>query len=347
MAPDISDDELCADLRSLADELGASPTVREYRDQGTYSPSTLRSRFGSWNEAIKAAGLDNTHSKRPIPEAQLLEELQTLADDLGEPPTAQQMDDHGPRWRSVYQDRFGSWNDALEAADLATHEATSTEASDTTNSKAAATTTASEDDQPSDAETAPADTAQRGRIDTDTILESLRAVADELDQPPTAKQFDERGICSSGTVYNRFGTWNDALEAAGLDPDAPRGATTARQPRIPDGELLADIRRLADDDGTAPTLQEYRDHGEYGAQTIYSRFGSWNEAVEAAEFEAREPNTAVSDADLIAELQRLAADDGSLPTTATMRTEGEYWVSTYRDHFGSWQEALAAAGFET
>nr|WP_255479159.1 hypothetical protein [Natronomonas sp. LN261] len=110
---------------------------------------------------------------------------------------------------------------------------------------------------------------------------------------------------------------------------------------------MADIRRLAGDDDEAPTLQQYREQGEYGSQTIYNRFGSWNETVEAAEFEARDPNTSVSDADLIAELHRLADDDGAPPTTATMRADGQYWVSTYRDHFGSWSDALKAAGFET
>jgi len=52
--------------------------------------------------------------------------------------------------------------------------------------------------------------------------------------------------------------------------------------RISNQELLDDLHRLAEQLGDTPTLKEYREHGEYGAQTLYDRFGSWNEALEAA-----------------------------------------------------------------
>ena len=331
----ISDDELRADLQQVADELGESPTVRQYREHGTYTDSTLRNRFGSWSEALQAAGLDDSGSQRPVPTSQLIDELQDLADELGESPTARQMDDRGPRWHSVYQNRFGSWNEALEAAGLKVHyQTTLPEAAD-----AGASATG-----PADTETGK--TSRTGPIDTEAILASLREVADQLGQPPTGKQFDAKGICSTGTVYKRFESWDAALEAAGLDPDVTRGATQASKSRISDATLVADIRRLADESGESPTLQEYRKHGEYGAQTLYDRFGSWNDALEAAGFNGRDPVSKVPKDDLIAELERLAGDDGAPPTVAEMRRDGEYWVSTYQDRFGSWSDALQAAGFD-
>jgi len=92
-----------------------------YREHGEYTDSTLRTRFGSWSDALQAAGLDDTGSKRPVPTAELIDDLQALAVKLGEPPTATQMDERGPRWRSVYH-RFGSRNDALAAAGSGTRE---------------------------------------------------------------------------------------------------------------------------------------------------------------------------------------------------------------------------------
>ena len=48
----ISDHELSADLQAVADDLGEVPTVRQYREHGTYTDSTLRTRFGSWSDAL-------------------------------------------------------------------------------------------------------------------------------------------------------------------------------------------------------------------------------------------------------------------------------------------------------
>jgi len=177
------------------------------------------------------------------------------------------------------------------------------------------------------------------------MLDSLQQVSEQLGHPPTRAQFNKNGICSSGTVYNRFGSWDAALEAAGLDANAPRGTTQESQPKIPDETLLADIQRLANDSGTPPTLQEYRENGKYGAQTLYDRFGSWNDAVEAAGFNSRDPESKVPTEALIAEIKRLSVD-GDPPSATDMRQNGEYSVSTYRDRFGTWNEALEEAGFD-
>jgi hypothetical protein len=119
-----------------------------------------------------------------------------------------------------------------------------------------------------------------------------------------------------------------------------------------DDELLADLHRLADDLGRPPTLTDVREHGEYAAMTYYSRFGSWRNALEEAGFQPREPHTAISRTALIEELQRLAdectAQDGAPapPSAADMNEQGKYWASTYRRHFGSWNAAVEAAGFD-
>jgi len=70
-----------------------------------------------------------------------------------------------------------------------------------------------------------------------------------------------------------------------------------------DEELLADIRAVADVVERSPSLQDYRDHGEYSVTTIYRRFDSWQGAVARAGFEPRDPNTRTSNADLIDALQ--------------------------------------------
>ena len=392
----ISDEDLCAELRRVAEELGEVPTVRQFDDHGAYSEVTLRKRFGSWSDALEAAGLDASGSKRPVPEEELLEELRELAADLGQPPTVQQMDEQGPRWSRVYARRFGSWNEALEAAGLASRSSNGSMES-VPRSELLAALEALDDDlerrprttdmddhgafavrQYRDAfgswtaalEAAGIDTDDiSSRIPTETLVDAIRTVADACDAPPTTTQFNEQAAYSAATVRRRFGSWDEALEAAGLDPDTPRKSnrTGGGEKKISDAELLGDIRRLADENADAddpatddsgadaeatdetsfeaPTLQEYRDRGAYGAQTMYERFGSWNAAVEAAGFRARDSDSKIPKPELVAELRRLGGDDDEPPTAAEMRAEGAYWARTYRDRFGSWNEALEAAGF--
>jgi hypothetical protein len=50
--------------------------------------------------------------------------------------------------------------------------------------------------------------------------------------------------------------------------------------------------------------------------------------------------------ELLDELHRLRKEFDKTPSSADMNEVGEYWASTYHDHFGSWNNALREAGFE-
>ncbi|EMA69330.1 hypothetical protein C461_03178 [Halorubrum aidingense JCM 13560] len=115
-----------------------------------------------------------------------------------------------------------------------------------------------------------------------------------------------------------------------------------------DGDLLAEIRRVADvvDAEDGPTLQQFKDHGEIAHTTVTRRFGSWNDAVERAGFDSRPPEPEIPAADLLDELHRLSDELGERPTVTTMNEHGEYWASTYKRRFGTWNDGLEAAGFE-
>lgn len=115
-----------------------------------------------------------------------------------------------------------------------------------------------------------------------------------------------------------------------------------------DADLCDDIRAVAATVGHAPSIAEYREHGSHSVTTYYNRFGSWQAALETAGFGSRDPQEAIDTADLLSALQELAqdTDDTTPPTAPMMNDHGPYWASTYRRHFGSWANALAAAGFD-
>ncbi|OYR42869.1 homing endonuclease associated repeat-containing protein [Halorubrum sp. Hd13] len=113
-----------------------------------------------------------------------------------------------------------------------------------------------------------------------------------------------------------------------------------------DAELLDDIQAVATVVERAPSIQDYRDHGEYAVTTITRRFDSWQDAVARAGFEPHTAESEIPTDELLAELRHLAEEHDTRPTADLMNDEGKYWVSTYRRRFGSWTNALAEAGVE-
>jgi AcrR family transcriptional regulator len=117
-------------------------------------------------------------------------------------------------------------------------------------------------------------------------------------------------------------------------------------PGYTDEELLDAIRQLATNNGRPPSLQEIAEETQYSKSVFYAHFGSWQNALEEAGYEPRPPQEQVSKDELVAELQRLGDELGHQPSLQEMNEHGEYWGSTYKNHFESWATALADAGFD-
>jgi hypothetical protein len=112
-----SDAEILGQLKSSAERLGRSPTMREFaEDEGTtIHPQTVIERFGSWNRAKRAAGLV---PRRFATKEELLRCLRELGEKLGRTPTAKDVDANRgivPS-KSLYWHTFGSLTNALREA---------------------------------------------------------------------------------------------------------------------------------------------------------------------------------------------------------------------------------------
>ena len=111
-----ADTELISDLQRVAKSKDAvTLAAREYSACGTYESSTVVRRFGSWNEALRLAGLSASNEIN-ISDDRLFENLlllwkhwgrQTRRSELSSPPSEISQ---GP-----YNRRFGSWTSALQA----------------------------------------------------------------------------------------------------------------------------------------------------------------------------------------------------------------------------------------
>lgn len=107
------------------------------------------------------------------------------------------------------------------------------------------------------------------------LLADLRRVA-ALFSASTVSQklYREHGNYSDTTASNRFGSWNKALDTAGL--------TVSNQWNIPDEELFQNILRLWQHHGRQPRRSELAIPPSTISQSPYRlRFGSWMGALEA------------------------------------------------------------------
>lgn len=124
--PNITNEELLADLRRVAASLGTSVlTQRAYRDVGRYSTTAIKKRFGKWKEAVTAAGLE-AGSEQDIPVDELFDNLREVWMKLGRQPRKREMVFPLSRYtHNPYNRRFGGWLNAMRGFTRSINEAES------------------------------------------------------------------------------------------------------------------------------------------------------------------------------------------------------------------------------
>jgi len=113
---------------------------------------------------------------------------------------------------------------------------------------------------------------------------------------------------------------------------------------IPDVDLLADLRRVADQLGTNKLSSRDYDAkgGKYSSGTIGVRFGSWNNALEKAKLNLVRQRD-VSKEELFLNLERVWINIGRQPVFRDMKsTISKYSTYQYVVKFGTWTNGLRA-----
>jgi hypothetical protein len=112
------------------------------------------------------------------------------------------------------------------------------------------------------------------------IQEILRIANLIAPKPLTRNVFLSKCSVSQSKIRYHFGRWNNAVEAAGLDPN-PRGARATSVPKISDEELLTEIGKLWKRLGRRPTEDLMNSEGKYSQKPYRSRWGTFSKAVDA------------------------------------------------------------------
>lgn len=111
---DITNEDLIKDLQRIRDKLGnKSLSMAEYDKNGQYNSSTISRRFGTWNDALRTAGIDLRNEFWE--EIDLFNNLETVWIAKGKQPTRRDMDEYPQSQISsgAYLRRFGKWSAAL------------------------------------------------------------------------------------------------------------------------------------------------------------------------------------------------------------------------------------------
>jgi len=122
--PEMSNEEILVDLKRVASALNADTLSREsYQQHGSYAPTTVKKRFGSWNRALAAAGLRIVRV-RNLPDDTLFDNLREVWITLGRQPRKAELRPPLSRYTfNPYARRFGSWLGALRTfTQLAEHD---------------------------------------------------------------------------------------------------------------------------------------------------------------------------------------------------------------------------------
>jgi len=172
------------------------------------------------------------------------------------------------------------------------------------------------------------------------MVECLQSVARELGKTPTLEDIRGRDDMPAGKAYwNHFGTWTNACESAGLEPNTNGQHSPSKQ------ELIQELQDAADELGRTPTQNEFGDVANYSTRPLADRFGNYNNALKAAGLELNRVHS-INRCDLIQEIEKIASELGRAPFLLEAGRLGEYAVTSYQREFGVWENALSECGLE-
>ena len=110
----VSNEEILSDIRRAAELAGTTVvSQRLYSEYGQYDPTTASRRFGTWNKAVIAAGLEIANEIN-ITDERLFENIMLLWEHYGRQPRRAELS-RPPSLISqgAFRRRFHSWMDAL------------------------------------------------------------------------------------------------------------------------------------------------------------------------------------------------------------------------------------------
>jgi hypothetical protein len=101
------------------------------------------------------------------------------------------------------------------------------------------------------------------------IVEAIKEVARSLGKTPPRSYFMQKSGITEYQVLKYFSSWNEAVQAAGLDPET-------KFLGIQDDDLLSNWGGIVRQNQKIPTRAQYRRQGNYSPGVFEKHFGPWS-----------------------------------------------------------------------
>ena len=266
---------LLDELRLLCDELGVPPRTIDMGKYGRFSPALYSDRFGSWEGALKEAGIEGQPRRPPDDTEPNLDPEREVPDEIPEEGDAEEdtedLDEHQrlvrrnaersegvptpedlrERGHSVNEiiDEYGTWEEALASVGI---------------------------ELPERMRTRKDEKRRRGRGDEERLLNEVRKYTSVHGHEPSEENIEDTDWMSSPEEYREaFGAVWGAVDRLREQKEGEDGPS--------EDELVAELKRYYLRNGEVPTRGEVREAATLSDLSSYiDAFGDMRSAVEAA-----------------------------------------------------------------
>lgn len=181
--------------------------------------------------------------------------------------------------------------------------------------------------------------------DKETLIAKLLALANDLGRTPSSRDvganMERMGMPNFIKYAREFGSWNNAVVAAGLEPV---------QYRYTETEIVEHLKGLYQRLERVPVsrdIVEASKRGEGASRAaVFGRHGAFRslpEALDAAGIPHDIPKRGYTAEELVKMLQDLYRQTGQIPNQKKLKQHGLPRVGSFIRHFGSWSAAIRAA----
>ena len=233
-------EEMINAVQSLHDRLDRVPKSTDLTEDGEYSRNDFYTEFGSWDKALEAAGISKEQASNRDRSVETTTE-----------------NPKNSRIEYLKSKRGVSSN--TESIEIKTNSNESSESPHSRLKSSSSKDMEHESVQESKAETKSEEFSEDTR---EEMLNTVRSLHDRLDRVPKSTDLPKKH--SPRDFYTEFGSWDEALEAAGIDKEQA---------------ILDEIERVAEELGDIPTTGNIHNYAEYPASDYQSYFDSWDEAL--------------------------------------------------------------------
>jgi hypothetical protein len=232
-----------------------------YRNDNSYICVTEEAKdFVRENNGLNQYVTENSGNSEDVSEnirnRDLLMDLVSVVQSLGHLPDEEEIGIHSNYSPDRFREEFGGLFEACQEAGIVPDSVTKDDYTAATEAKKEQEEEKVEEEQPESKPSGPS------RAE---LIEELQWVDEEVEGIPYPADMNESGAFSAHDYQEEFGSWDDALDIAGVDKEQ---------------ELLKEMQRVAEKVGEDMTAPEMNEHGKYSSSMVARYFESWSEAKE-------------------------------------------------------------------